>query len=993
MSAFVSSLTILTGALLKVSLQASLLIALVLLVHWLGGKRLSPRVRYALWLLVVARLLLPVSFESGFSVFNFTTAAPAKVFRAVAAASKASAPKAGAPTAPASAAPAPSAPAPIQTPAALPASLNPPLANGLPAGSSTLPPTAHIFPAVAPDSAKTFPWATALALAWFAGVVFLLARIIWIPLRLNAQLARHETPTAPGVFGILEESKRLSGVNQVLPIVQSRAVESPALLGFIRPWLLLPEGLVEKFTPQELRLVFLHELAHLKRRDIAVNWLATLLQILHWPNPLVWLAFARMRSDRELACDELALSFARAEENKSYGHAIIKLLEGFARPTALPGLVGILEDQTQMQRRITMIAQFKKMSGWSAAAASLVLGLGIVTLTDGQTEKPPARARVFDPSSGPAVKILLSGTSFDAHGVLSPDESAIAYSDWPTGPGGDLVVRELRTGATKIVAASSREKNSMEFPWTPVWSPDSRSIAYLWWDNHGSDPSVRVVSREGGEPRVIGKGAEFILFDWSRDGKRLLGSLWGERLWEQKPETLNTPATRLAVLEVESDKFQIVGPAADHARFSPEGKFIVYERTTGGQRNAFVVAADGSNPIRLSPGRSEQSSPIFSGDGRFVLFGSNQRGSWDLWAIPFACGKIAGPSVPIRYDFGDHQKWITSSGKLVFRVEGGVEHAIGGDARDIYEVSAAQSPGGAEDQPRRLSRTGSGRNFLPIWSPDGRMLAYTQPQRTGNYPKLFIQSDGKEQDYDPRMLVIHQLFWSPDGQTIAMQGWCDEPDAERGIYFFSLATHARTAEHISGMKNWKDYTNWLGYSADGKELYHYDRDSGKRSAMNIATKMTRELPVPDEFIRIRGTLRKARPAEKGRPLTWDESSVVYVKAPTGVEQELVVADSDWKDPRVVARAKAPANIGMARLSPDRTRIAFTVRPDETTIPQLHIKAVDGSWERIVDTANKAPGGFSWSGDGSRLALTLDEKLPAEIGVLENFLPPETLAAK
>src|SRR5437762_409184 len=106
--------------------------------------------------------------------------------------------------------------------------------------------------------------------------------------------------------------------------------------------------MVERCTPQELRFVFLHELAHLKRRDIAVNWLTTILQILHWFNPLVWLAFARMRVDRELACDELALSFAAAGESKSYGGAIIKLVEGFARPAALPGLVGILEDRQQM---------------------------------------------------------------------------------------------------------------------------------------------------------------------------------------------------------------------------------------------------------------------------------------------------------------------------------------------------------------------------------------------------------------------------------------------------------------------------------------------------------------------------------------------------------------------------------------------------------------------------------------------------------------------
>lgn len=204
--------------------------------------------------------------------------------------------------------------------------------------------------------AKSVPWPLCLSVLWLSGVLFLMARIVWAPMRLNAQLAQHEAVTPPAVFEVLEESKRLIGVRQVLPIIQSRAVASPALLGFIRPWLLLPDGMLGRFTPQELRFVFLHELAHLKRRDIAVNWLMTILQILHWFNPLIWFAFARMRADRELACDELALSFAKADENKAYGQAIIKLLEGFARPAVLPGLVGILEDKQQIKKRIEMIA-------------------------------------------------------------------------------------------------------------------------------------------------------------------------------------------------------------------------------------------------------------------------------------------------------------------------------------------------------------------------------------------------------------------------------------------------------------------------------------------------------------------------------------------------------------------------------------------------------------------------------------------------------------
>ena len=54
----------------------------------------------------------------------------------------------------------------------------------------------------------------------------------------------------------------------------------------------------------QLRHVFLHELAHLKRFDIAVGLLTAVVQTVHWFNPLVWLAFRRMRDDREVACDD-----------------------------------------------------------------------------------------------------------------------------------------------------------------------------------------------------------------------------------------------------------------------------------------------------------------------------------------------------------------------------------------------------------------------------------------------------------------------------------------------------------------------------------------------------------------------------------------------------------------------------------------------------------------------------------------------------------------
>ncbi|UCG46473.1 MAG: hypothetical protein JSU94_13320, partial [Phycisphaerales bacterium] len=161
------------------------------------------------------------------------------------------------------------------------------------------------------------------------------------------------------------------------------AVNSPSLFGCVRPRLLLPAGMVETLGSEQLRHVFLHELAHLRHMDILTSNLASLLQILHWFNPLLWVAFYRMRTDRELACDELVLSKAAADESKKYGRTIISLVEQFGRGSYLPMTVGIMENRNQFKRRITMIARFRKLSlRWSLAALAILAVVAGVALTN-----------------------------------------------------------------------------------------------------------------------------------------------------------------------------------------------------------------------------------------------------------------------------------------------------------------------------------------------------------------------------------------------------------------------------------------------------------------------------------------------------------------------------------------------------------------------------------------------------------------------------------
>lgn len=324
----------------RASWQASVLIVLVLLAQWLLRRQLAPRWRHALWLLVVIRLALPWAPESRVSLFNWFSALS----------------------------PAPS----VSSPALI-----------LPAADAAEQPDASL--AVAPATfVLRLPWQTWLAGLWLAGVVVLPACLFVTNRRLGGKIRRQRPVTNATVLDLLEDCKEM-GVCTPLTLVETSAVASPSLYGFIRPRLLLPAGFTQSFSLPELRYVLLHELGHVKRGDILLNWLTTVLLILHWFNPLVWYAFSRMQADRELACDALALAHTKEAENQSYGQTIIKLLESFCRPVRSPGLVGILENKNQMKRRISMIAKFKKTSRWPVAAIAAFAGLALVTLTDAQS--------------------------------------------------------------------------------------------------------------------------------------------------------------------------------------------------------------------------------------------------------------------------------------------------------------------------------------------------------------------------------------------------------------------------------------------------------------------------------------------------------------------------------------------------------------------------------------------------------------------------------
>jgi beta-lactamase regulating signal transducer with metallopeptidase domain len=407
------------GAVWRATWQASVLAALVVAVQLIVGRRLSARWRHAMWMLVLVRLALPVIPSSPLSMFNLAPKQAPVVVAPVTMDIEA---------------------API--PRGVSSAAVPPLAASRIDTRLSAKPQAATPARVAPNLLSN--WREILASLWALGAILLALRIAWATWRVARAMRALERVDDPTVHDVLCATAAEIGVRRLPLLLAGEGFFSPALVGVVRPKLLVPRDLLASFQPAELRLIFLHELAHLKRQDVAINWAVTALTVLHWLNPVAWLVAWRLRIERELACDELVLSAASDTDRRAYGHTIVKLLETFSRGAttrSLPaGGVGILEGKQQMKRRITMIAQFARNSRtWTAVAALIVLTLGLVALTDAVQAEPPVK-----PSTRP---------TFEQKTIKMADGTVIATNDYEAAE--PAALRKPATGPTTAEIAQS----------------------------------------------------------------------------------------------------------------------------------------------------------------------------------------------------------------------------------------------------------------------------------------------------------------------------------------------------------------------------------------------------------------------------------------------------------------------------------------------------------------------------------------------------------
>jgi len=345
--------------LLEISIYAAVIFLAILLFRRLFHKSLSPLVKYALWFLLLVRLLLPVTLDAG--VRLFTASSENELYAAAV-------PQEQATEEPAAQAGADAASQETVAPA-------------LTAGTNT--------------ANKTLSTQQTLLMVWFSGVVLVGGWMSVSYTALRRKMRKNAAEPSERLLALLAEAKAETGVRGNIRICCQYAVGAPAMV--FPNLLFLPLGALVSMSDSEADHALRHELTHFRRGDPAVSVLLAALCAVYWFNPVVWAAAYLMRADMEAACDAAVTKRFSRDEKERYASLLLALYSLPALGAPALGLSGVGVAH-QAERRVRGVFEGRPSTLPVRAAAlllALILAFGCFTTacqpltgTSGHVENP-----------------------------------------------------------------------------------------------------------------------------------------------------------------------------------------------------------------------------------------------------------------------------------------------------------------------------------------------------------------------------------------------------------------------------------------------------------------------------------------------------------------------------------------------------------------------------------------------------------------------------
>jgi Tol biopolymer transport system component len=539
---------------------------------------------------------------------------------------------------------------------------------------------------------------------------------------------------------------------------------------------------------------------------------------------------------------------------------------------------------------------------------------------------------------------------------------------------GNLAVADLQTGASRQLttdAVLGTPGQSADFS---AISPDNRFVAYTWFALDGKT-ELRVIDIEGTHPRVLLRNDTVdyaVPHEWSRDGRWILSTL-----------TRPDHSMLLALVSAEDGAVRPVkglgASAPEHASISPDGEWIVFDahqQPDTATRDILIIRSDGTDERRLVEHPANDADPVWTADGRRVLFVSDRSSTtMDLWSVAVAGGVAQGEAELLYRNIGGlWLRGLTDTGSYFYWTTVGTV--------DVYQADIVN---GVVQNAKSLPVSYAGSNISSLWSPDGRRLAYASRRGLIGFDRgstaLAVRdvATGQQHDVVPALNSFLLWAWSPDGRHVLAQG--TDTIGATGNYLIDPENGQTTRVMRNGPIS-QDRTFTGGtFMPDGRLLYLHKgkqlfvaRDLQTGSEETVFDLRAEQLESPD------GKCQVARDGQTlaltvRRHSTEKPTSAVIVK---------VLGGGPWSE---LVRGQPSEPVSFQEWTPDGQAVLFTKWTrdrDDWNVSLWHVSMFGGdpvplglSMRRLRDVHVNP--------DGTRITFTAGVPRQ-ELWVLENFLP-------
>lgn len=312
-------------ALVQVALYSAAITAGILLFRVIFKNRISSKLQYLMWWLLILRLLMPVTPDIGLH-FNLQDMLLKQAHQAEL------------PT-----------PAPVLdvAPASVP--------NTQPSYESVTPavqPDTDVAPSQHVNPTKSTDWYSIVFVVWLLGAIGFLGWLIFVKLRYYESLQHLMASGPKEVYELYDRCCKELGVKP-LPLWIVNKSMSPGIAFFGEPVLLVPLSLCN--DESRLRFALLHELTHKKRGDHYMTLLLNILRAVYWFDPVVHFAFSELRADMESACDSDVLAYIGHEHKRGYLTVILDMFSYDTEP-----ILGMSQIRSKRMAKRRMKGAFMK---------------------------------------------------------------------------------------------------------------------------------------------------------------------------------------------------------------------------------------------------------------------------------------------------------------------------------------------------------------------------------------------------------------------------------------------------------------------------------------------------------------------------------------------------------------------------------------------------------------------------------------------------------